>query len=61
MSLKDLEQLENAPFEKARRRTQIRRIGKIREGIRMKGKKNDSALILGKLREERIEKLSGRD
>lgn len=59
VSLKDLEQLENATFEKARRRTQIRRIGKIREGIRIKGKKVDSDVTLRKLREERIERLSG--
>jgi prevent-host-death family protein len=57
VSLRDLEQLEEPLFEKAKKRAQIERIGRIRKRIRIKGEKVDSAAALRKLREERIERL----
>ena len=58
ISLRDLEQLEKPSFEKAKKRAQIERIGRIRERISRKGKTIDSAAVLRKLREERVERLS---
>lgn len=59
VSLKDLESLEKPSIKKAKRLAQIERIGKIRKALSQKGLLSDSTNILRKIREERVEKLSG--
>lgn len=59
VSLKDLELLETPAIKKARRLSQIERIKKIRETLLRKGMVSNSIATLHKVREDRIEKLSG--
>lgn len=59
VSLKDVELLEDKSIKKAKRLAQLDRIKKIREGLTQKDTISDSLLTLKKIREERIEQLSG--
>jgi len=59
VSLKDVELLEDKSIKKAKRLAQLDRIKKIREGLTQKDMISDSLLTLKKIREERIEQLSG--
>lgn len=61
VSLKDLEKLESASMEKRKRLAQIEKIRKIRDIIQENVVVSDSSIAIKKMREDRIEKLSGRN
>ncbi len=61
ISLKDLAMLEKPELKRARRLAQIEKIRKIRSIIHQKGIISNSTKTLQKIREDRIEKLSGLD
>jgi prevent-host-death family protein len=61
ISLKDLEILERRTMKKRRRLAQIEKVRKMRNIIRKEGRTSNSNITLQRIREDRIEKLSGLD
>ncbi len=61
VSLKDLEMLERRGMKKRRRLAQIEKVRKLRNIIRKEGRTSNSNITLQRIREDRIEKLSGLD
>jgi prevent-host-death family protein len=61
VSLKDLEMLERRGMKKRRRLAQIEKVRKLRNIIRKEGRTGNSNITLQRIREDRIEKLSGLD
>ncbi len=61
ISLKDLEMLERRTMKKRRRLAQIEKVRKMRNIIRKEGRTSNSNITLQRIREDRIEKLSGLD